>query len=157
MPRISPNQPSCPNGDFLGKDTKAAQNFHEERVTGEGKRPKEIVKNSNPEFPGVLPFLDPVLSPWWNLSAPLIKICFFHHQNTAFISQVNVNVLTPYFTSPTWMLPEKRPKRRCKVKQGMHDSTGRKLLCWVVKMVHKNTGNCTVAQGYLFPPCKKES
>lgn len=63
MARISPNQPSYPNGNFLGKDTKAVQNFHEERVTGEGKRPKEIVINSNFVFPGVLPFLDPVLSP----------------------------------------------------------------------------------------------
>lgn len=27
----------------------------------------------------------------------------------------------------------------------------------VGKMIHKNTANCAVAQGYLFPPCKKES
>lgn len=48
---------------FLGKETQAAQNLHEDRVTAEEKGPKETVKNSDPEFSGVFPILGASFSP----------------------------------------------------------------------------------------------
>lgn len=146
-----------PKWQFFEKRYQGCTEFAWRDSDWKGEETKQNCENLWPRIPwgslilgaNIIPMMESVCPFDWNM--------YFHQQNTVFISQVNINVLTPYFTSPKRILPEKSPKRRWKVKPGMHDSTGRKLLCWDVKMVHKNTGNCTVAQGYLFTPGKKEN